>query len=60
MQMQWMEKPKSTISHTYGPATASSQPERAVPQLWTCSGYKLTSLHIYIPPLHPVADKAIF
>ncbi len=47
MQVQWMEKPKSTISHTYGPATASSQPERAVPQLWTCSGYKLTDLHRY-------------
>lgn len=46
MQVQWMEKPKSTISPTYGPATASRQPERAVPQLWTCSGYKLSNLHI--------------
>lgn len=53
MQVQWMEKPKSTLSHTYGPATTSSQPERAVPQLWTCSGYKLTNLHktLYTPAL---------
>lgn len=47
MQVQWMEEPKSTVCPTDGPATASRQPERAVPQLWTCSGYKRSNLHIH-------------
>jgi len=50
MQVQWMEKPKPPISHTSGPAAASGQPERAVPQLWTCAGYELTDLHAYTCP----------
>lgn len=45
MQVQWMEKPKPTVGHTYWSATASSQPKRALPQLWTCSGYKLASTY---------------
>lgn len=57
-----MEKPKSTVGHTYGPAAAGGQPERAVPQLWTCSGYKLTKLHIYSTtpqPFFPILNEAI-
>lgn len=51
-----MEKPEPTLRSSHGPAAASGQPGRAVPQLWTCSGYKRLP---HIPPYEPATSYLV-